>query len=148
MSERYYVCDKENKELVYGYIDYHELNKGFTFKPQNKVPYDGVEVSDLVLVKPSLIKKVLKKKTKKKLDAYFVYLLSILNDDEEEGEGQLIIILDDIERYKNLIINKYSKFLGKTYITNLLKKVNVIEKNFKERLDELVETKNHHRGSR
>lgn len=67
MSERYYVCDKDNKDLIYGYLDFHELEKGFKFKPQNKISYDGVEISNLVLVKPALIKKVLKKKTKKEI---------------------------------------------------------------------------------
>ncbi len=149
MSERYYVCDKDNKDnkdLIYGYLDFHELEKGFKFKPQNKISYDGVEISNLVLVKPALIKKVLKKKTKKKLDAYIAYLMAMLNDSDDDDEGSLALIIDDIDRYKNMIINKYSKFLDKAYIRSLLKKVTVIEKNFQDKLDELVEEKTHYRS--
>ena len=111
MNERYYICDKKHKDVIYGYLDYHEL-KGFTFTPQNKVPYDGIEVSELVLVKPKFIKNVLKKKTKKKLNEYFAYLLSVLDDDDDD-DTHLSLVIDDVERYKNLIINKYSKFLDK-----------------------------------
>ena len=56
MNERYYICDKDNNEIVYGYIDYNRLHC-FKIKPGNNIPYEGVEVSRLVLVEPYLIEK-------------------------------------------------------------------------------------------
>lgn len=72
--------------------------------------------------------------------------MAMLNDSDDDDEGSLALIIDDIDRYKNMIINKYSKFLDKAYIRSLLKKVTVIEKNFQDKLDELVEEKTHYRS--
>ena len=136
MNERYYICDKDNNEIVYGYIDYNRLH-GFKIRPQNNVPYDGVEVSRLVLVEPNLIKKVLKRKIKHKLDAYLVFLFSVIDDDDEDPDT-LELVIDDVSRYKSIIMNKYSKFLDKKYIKGLLKKVGMVELELKSKLEELT----------
>ncbi len=136
MDERYYICDKDNNEIVYGYIDYNRLH-GFKIRPQNNVPYDGVEVSRLVLVEPSLIKKVLTKNIKHKLDAYLVFLFSVIDDDDEDPDT-LELVIDDVSRYKSIIMNKYSKFLDKKYIKGLLKKVGMVELELKNKLEELT----------
>ncbi len=135
MDERYYICDKDNNEIVYGYIDYSHLH-GFKIKPGNNVPYEGVEVGRLVLVKPSLIENVLKRKIKHKLDAYLAFLFTVIDDDEDPDALELVI--DDVTRYKNIIMNKYSKFLDKKYIKRLLKKVGMVELELNNKLDELI----------
>ena len=136
MDERYYICDKDNNEIVYGYIDYNRLH-AFKIKPQNNVPYEGVEVSRLVLVEPSLIENVLKRKTKHKLDAYLSFLFSVIDDDDDDPDD-LELVIDDVTRYKNIIMNKYSKFLDKKYIKQLLKKVGMVELELKNKLEELT----------
>lgn len=136
MDERYYICNKENNEIVYGYIDYNRLH-GFKIKPQNNVSYEGVEVSHLVLVEPSLIENVLKRKIKHKLDAYLSFLFSVIDDDDDDSET-LELVIDDVTRYKNIIMNKYSKFLDKKYISKLLKKVGMVELELKSKLEELT----------
>lgn len=137
MNKRYYICDKDNNEIVYGYIDYDKLT-GFKVKPQNKVPYEGVEVSRLTLVEPELIQKVLRRKTKKQLNIYLQFLMTTLEDDSDDDE-HLSLVINDIERYRNIIVNKYSKFLDKKYITNLLKNVDYIKQGLIDKLNELVE---------
>ncbi len=136
MDERYYICDKDNNEIVYGYIDYSHLH-GFKIKPGNNVPYEGVEVGRLVLVKPSLIENVLKRKIKHKLDAYLTFLFTVI-DDEDEDPDALELVIDDVTRYKNIIMNKYSKFLDKKYIKRLLKKVGMVELELNNKLEELT----------
>lgn len=136
MNERYYICDKDNTEIVYGHIDYNKLS-GFKIKPQNKIPYEGVEVSRLILVEPELIAKVLKRKIKHKLDAYLAFLFSVIEDDDDDPED-LELVIDDVIRYKNIIINKYSKFLDKKYIKGLLRKVGTVERELQIKLNELV----------
>lgn len=135
MDERYYICNKENNEIVYGYIDYNRLH-GFKIKPQNNVPYEGVEVSHLILVKPDFITNVLKRKTKHKLDAYLNFLFTVIDDDDDDSES-LELVIDDVTRYKNIIMNKYSKFLDKRYIKQLLRKVGMVELELKSKLEQL-----------
>ncbi len=135
MDERYYICDKDNNEIVYGYIDYNRLH-GFKIRPGNNVPYEGVEVSRLVLIEPVLIENVLKRKIKHKLDTYLAYLFSVIDDDDDPENLDLVI--DDVTRYKNIIINKYAKFLDKKYIKQLLKKVGAVELELKNKLEQLT----------
>lgn len=135
MKKRYYIVDRENNEIIHGYIDYHQI-KGFDIKPHNTVEYDGIQVGHMTLVEPELIERVLKRKTKRKLSTYLNFLLSLVDDDDTDPDG-LQLVIDDVERYKNIIINKYSKFLDKRYIKSLLKKVGVVENELKTKLKEL-----------
>ncbi len=135
MSKRYYIVDKDNTEIVHGYIDYEQI-KGFNIKPQNTIPYDGIEVSHLTLVEPELIEKVLKRKTKRKLNAYLNFLLTVIDDEDTDGDA-LELVIEDTIRYKSIIINKYAKFLDKKYINTLIKKVNLVEKELKNQLKEI-----------
>ena len=138
MNKKNYKIDKNKKEIINGYIDYNQID-GFNIKPQNNVKYDGVKVGHLTLVEPTLIEKVLKRKTKRKLNAYLNFLINAADEDDDDSEA-LQLVIDDIERYKNIIINKYSKFLDKRYIKSLLKKVNMVEKELKAKLKELILT--------
>ncbi|MBR3198512.1 MAG: hypothetical protein IKG27_00695 [Bacilli bacterium] len=135
MSKRYYIVDKHNTEIIHGYIDYDQI-KGFGIKPQNKVPYEGIEVGHLTLVEPELIEKVLKRKTKIKLNAYLNFLLTVIDDDDTDGDA-LELVIEDTNRYKSIIINKYAKFLDKKYINTLVKKVNLVERELKNKLKEI-----------
>ncbi len=127
-----YVCEKENKDMVSCDLDFTEIN-GFKVRPRNKVKYDGIEVSRLTVVSPSLIENVLKRKTKMKLNAYLEFLFNSLEDDDTTS-GDLGLILDDTKRYKAIIINKYSKFLDVNYIRELLLRVTFVEEELKLRI--------------
>ena len=56
---------KNNGEITF--INYNEMN-GYRITPKNTVKYPGIEVNSLLLVKPSFIEKVLKRKNKIKLN--------------------------------------------------------------------------------
>ena len=135
MNKRYYIACKENKEIIYGYIDYQNIH-GFDIKPQNNVSYAGIEVGHLTLVEPELIKRVLKRKIKRKLNIYLNFLMNIVDDDDSDPDN-LALVMDDLERYKMIIINKYSKFLDKGYLRTLLKKVGFVERELDMRIRQL-----------
>ena len=59
LMSKYYICDKENNEIVYGYLNYNKVD-GFRIKPRNNLEYVGMEVVRLILVGPTSMKKVLK----------------------------------------------------------------------------------------
>ncbi len=128
-----YICDKENNEKIQGYLDFNQID-GFKIKPRNKVKYDGIEVSKMTLVEPSLIEMVLKKKTKRKLNAYLKFLITAFDDDTSSGD--LALVLDDTKRYKAIIVNKYAKFLDAKYIRDLLLRVKFVEDEIKMRMHE------------
>lgn len=123
------VKNKETNELVY--IDYTK-NNGYGFTPKNHVKYEGIKVDKLILIKPTFVEKVLKKKIKKKLDLYLRYMIHLLEDDDSsESSSQLGSALNEISRYRSIIINNYQAFLGAKYIELLMQKFALLEHEIK-----------------
>lgn len=135
--ENTYTIVKEayNGEKVY--IDYSKLN-GFKFTPKNSIKYKGIKVNTLLVIKPSFIEKLLKKKVKRKLDFYLNYIISLMDNDEEDGTG-LSEAYNDLKRYKSIVEYKYRKYLDQKYINLLLKKIDILEHELKMKMIYLQE---------
>lgn len=103
---------------------------GYEVKPRNKVK-EISKVNSVLIVNPSFIDKVLKKKIKRKLDFYLQYIINVLDDDETSGDTDLKLALNDVAHYKSVIEYKYSKYLDQKYINLLLKKLNLLEHELK-----------------
>jgi len=106
---------------------------GYHIKPRNKIEYDGITVSSMVIFKVDLIKVLLKKKIKKKLDGYLNFLISVL-DEEDTDPGHLMFALNDLDRYRRLVINNYQKYLEKKYIKILNDKFDLLEQELRSKI--------------
>ena len=123
-----YMIAKSNYNGEIVFINYDKLD-GYKINPKNiKTP--GISVKSLIIVKPSFIEKVLKRKLQKKLEYYLKYLIDINDDDSTDFREAL----DDIERFKGIIKSKYQKYLDDKYINLLLKKITLIQKEIKEKV--------------
>lgn len=109
---------------------------GFEVKPKNQIPYDGIQVNSLLMVKPAFVEKVLKKKNKRKIEHYLNYIIELLDneDDSEEAPSNLSEALNDLARYKDIIKYKYCKYLDDKYIELLLRKIDLLEHQLKAKL--------------
>lgn len=125
-----YIVSKINNNGEITFINYNKLD-GFKVIPKNKIEYPGIEVNSMLIVKPSFIEKMLKRKNKIKLNYYLNY---IIEQSEDEGSGNLRQALDNIERYKEIIEYKYRKYLDDRYINLLNKKVDLLERKIKTKL--------------
>ncbi len=106
--------------------------KGYKTTPKNSINYGGIKVDEMIIINPSFIDKILKKKTKKKLEIYLEYLMSLL---EEEGTGEeLKIVLNDLARYKSIVKNNYRIYLEKKYFALLMKKIEMLEEELSARI--------------
>ena len=123
-EQHYYVCKKGNDRQIL-YIDYDKL-KGFGFSPRNSVK-DGIIVNKMVIVKPSMIEKVLRRKIKRKLDLYLKLIVKFIESDDSSSDDTLREALNDLSRYKNIIEYKYKKYLDEKYLKILLKKIALLE---------------------
>ena len=124
-EQHYYVCKKgEDRQLIY--LDYDKL-KGFGFSPQNNVKYDGIVVNKMVIIKPSMIEKVLKRKIKRKLDLYLKLIIRFIESEDSDNGESLREALNDLSRYKNIIMHKYMKYLDEKYLKLLSKKISLLE---------------------
>lgn len=106
---------------------------GFEFTPKHTSEYMDMEVNKMVVINPSFIEKVLKKKIKRKLDLYLQFIVSVI-DDEDTDPSNLRYVLDDLERYRRTIINKYQRYLDEKYINLLLKKIELLNNEIKTKL--------------
>lgn len=132
VNTRRYLLNKDSKTKKLIVLDDTKL-KGFEFNPKNSSDYIGVNVNKMVVIKPSFVEKVLKKKVKRKLDLYLQFIVSIL-DDEDTDPTNLRIVLDDVERYRRTIINKYQLYLDEKYVNLLLKKIDLLSHEIKMKL--------------
>lgn len=133
MSEKHYYIYKkgDNREIVY--LDYNKL-KGFGFMPKNNVKYDGIIVNKMVIIKPSMIEKVLKRKIKRKLDLYLKLIINFIDSEDGSDSEALREALNDLSRYKNIVEYKYRKYLDERYLKILLKKIAILEYELNSRL--------------
>lgn len=150
-KERYYL-EKKNNNCKATLLE-RNMN-GFRVNPKNQIPYEGIQVNQMTVIKPSFIEKVVKKKIKRRLDSYMQYMIMVLekSSDEEDGAG-IDIALNDLERLKRMIKNKYQMYLEEKYVALLMKKIALLERELKikkyyfEQLDlEKEETKSKGRG--
>ncbi len=127
----YYLVRNEynNHDAI---IDNRKL-RGFQVTPKNQVKYDGVQVNHMTVIKPAFIEKVLKRKIKRRLDLYLQYIIRLLDDTENHSGGNdgIRIALNDLDRYKSIIRNKYRMYLDEKYIELLLKKIVLLERELK-----------------
>lgn len=132
MKKKSYMIAKSNYEGELIFVNYEKLD-GFKVTPKNKISYPGIKVNSLIIVKPSFIEKILKKKVKRKLEYYLQYIISIIDDESQDDTG-LRSALNDLSRYREVVEYKYRKFLDDKYINLLLKKISLLEREIKSKL--------------
>lgn len=125
MKSEQFILIKSHKAKNNIYIDYKNM-AGFKVKPKNGQKYGGVEVNEMLIIKPDFIDLILKRKIGKKLENYINYLIEILDDDDADG-SKLAQTLNDIDRYRTTINNTYKKYLDEKYLNILLRKLKLVE---------------------
>lgn len=128
-----YLLVKDNFERAIASIDYTKLD-GFKFSPKNQVEYDGIMVNEMVLMNPSFIENVLKRKTKKKLELYLRFIISLIDNESNASSDDLRQALDGLVRYKGIVENKYRRYLDERYMNVLLKKIDLLEQELKTKI--------------
>ena len=126
-----YLVSKEkyNGEIVY--VNYDKL-RGYKFTPKNNFPYDGIKVNEMIIIKPSFVEKVIKRKIKNRLDFYLKLIIENLDGADDSDDTRKALV--DLERYKKVINERYSIYLDDKYMELLNKKMDVIERELKNNL--------------
>lgn len=130
MKNKSYTVIKTNYQ---GEITLELLEKinGYKVKPKNSFEYKNIKVNSMVIIKPSFIEKILKKKIKRKLEFYLNYIINLV---DEEDDGDYRKSLDELERFKETVEYKYRKFLDDKFINLLYKKIALIEHEIKVKI--------------
>lgn len=127
----YYVSkNKDKKEIVCFEI---ENVVGYELKPKVKNK-DGIQVSKIVIVNPEFSEKIIRKKIDKKITYLLDQLKIIDQDDSGDNEGDIRRSLMDAEKLRLQILNKYIKYLGHTYGSLTMKKIQLITEQLRYKL--------------
>ena len=138
MAEKHYYINKNNSNKEIIYLDFDKL-KGINFSPKNKIKYDGIVVNKMVIIKPSMIEKILKRKIRKKLDLYLKLIIRFIESEDSDNGETLREALNDLTRYKNIIMHKYMKYLDEKYLKLLSKKISLLEYEINSKLVNIYE---------
>ena len=130
--------DKNTKETIY--IEYKNID-GYKIKPKTKKE-DAIEVTKIVFASPTLAEKIIKKKIDKKI-AYLLNILDSLDEDNSDSGDVIRNSLVEAERLKLMIISTYVKYLGNTYQSLTLKKIQIIINELRLKLYMLKDSNNY-----
>ena len=124
-----YIIDNnnENTKLVY----YNVNMTGLDITPKNEVSGFNIKAKKVILVDSALQDSFIKTRINRKLDKIIKFMLRILNDDETTDDDTGMV-LDEINRLKGIIINKYRKFMVESEYKSILTKLILIEEEFKK----------------
>ncbi len=134
MQTKQYVIQKEQKAAEKITFSHKQMD-GFKVTPHNQIPHPGISVNSMLIVKPSLIEKLLKKKNQRKLDYYLQYIIALIDSNEgAEDDSTFRTALNDLTRYREIVEYKYRKYLDDKYINLLLKKIALLEHEIKSKI--------------
>ena len=123
LDKRSYSVSRNENACESVYFEYDKID-GYKVTPKVKKK-DSIEVSKIVFVNDMMSEKIIRKKVDKKIN-YLLEQLKLIENDSNPDEGGIKRSLMDAEKLKLQIINNYVKYLGNTYQSLTLKKIQII----------------------
>lgn len=128
-----FIVTKEQISGAITYLEYENIN-GVSFSPKNKkIDSDMINVSKVVVINPSLIEKLIDKKCNKQLERIIKLLTTLYNDTDGDGDTNLGFVLNEIEKFRQLIDSKYKEYMKAEKYKTLKKKLDIIDQEVKLR---------------
>ena len=133
MLDKKYLVVKNKDDKAITYFEYDKID-GYDISPKKDTKImDAINVNKVVIINPTLASKV----AKKKIDIKFRKLVGLLNiifeSDDETGDA-LKKGLDEVEKLKSELYNKYKKHLEESEFDTMEKKIGLLEHELKIRL--------------
>ncbi len=121
-----YVLVKEN---LFKKIISYEFDESFDITKKK----DKERIGIIKFYDDKIISRVIQRSIDNRFKKLLELIASLEETDEDPSEG-LIFCLDEAAKFKREMINKYDKFLKKTQIEFINKKIELIEKEVKNKL--------------
>jgi len=124
---------KDSKKLMY----YNVKVDGLEVNPVNNVENQAIKVGEITIVDDKLQETYIKKRLNRKMDKIIRFMLRILND-EDTTEDDTGMALDELNRLKGIVMNKYRKYMKDAEYKSILTKLILIEEEFKKSYREKI----------
>jgi len=133
----YKVKNNIHKGKITNDIDFINLD-GFVMPSRKKYFMIKLEkITGIKIVQNDLIGSIVSKTVSKKYKKLVKEITELLVDDDE-SEGSMNEVLNRINKFRNEIKNKYLSYLGKDELQKMNKKLRILEKEAKSRLEEMI----------
>ena len=130
-----YVIDRESNSSKLA--NYNVKMTGLNVKPKNGITDAAIKAKNVILIDPDLIYSYIKQRINKKMDQIIDFMLHILNDDNS-SDSDTGLVMDEINKLKGIIINKYREYLTemeyRTFLTKIFMLQDEFEKNYNSKL--------------
>ena len=130
MSElRYLVVKEKNKKEVM-YFEYDHLSGlNMSTKSKNIKLKDAININKMIIINPSFVRKVIDKKFNLKIKKLIDLIALIYNSDDNDDNpaGNLMQALNEIEKFKRQLFNRYLQYMSKEQINLYEKKIKILE---------------------
>ncbi len=104
---------------------------GFSMNPKNNAKRtDVISVKNLKIVESSLEENLIKMKIDRKIQQLLILMMKVLDTTSSDDD---ILVLDEIDRIKGMVLNEYVKVLGGDYKKQIIKKLDYILKEFNQK---------------
>jgi len=123
-----YVIEHKGEEKK---LTYHNVKiVGLSVTPKNNVKDLTIKADKIILIDPNLCETYIRIRINKKIDKVIKFMIKILND-EDTTDGDAGLVLDEVNKLKGIIINKYKEYMLESEYKTLLTKLILIEEEFK-----------------
>ena len=117
------------KKSIYKEIETYEFNESYKVSKKN----DDKRIGVIKFYDDKIISKVIQRSIDNRFKKLLELLSKLEESDEDPSEG-FMICLDEVSKFKSEVINKYNKFLKKNQVDLANKKLELIEKEIKNKL--------------
>lgn len=117
------------KKSIYKKVVSYEFNESFTMSKRK----DDKRIGVIKFYDEKIINQVIQRSIDNRFRKLLELISSIDEGDEDPSEG-LLICLNEIDKFKKELINKYNKFLKKSQIELINKKLELTEKEIKTKI--------------
>ncbi len=127
MQNNHYLIVKEKNKKEIAYFEYDKLD-GFNMTSKNKniKLKDAINVNKMVIVNPSMVEKLIDKKINIRMRKLVNLIVNIYDSDDDPGSS-MMQALNEIEKFKREMINKYLNYMNKKQLSNLEDKIRMLE---------------------
>lgn len=136
MKNYYLYRDSKSGEIVF--LEFDKIN-GYNITPKTKIE-DAIKVDKIVFVNSGFSKKIIKKKIDIKI-RHLLREITLLDEEGGNDEDGVRRSLMEAERLKLNILNNYVKYLGHTYESLSLRKLQIIINQLRIRLYNMISEK-------
>lgn len=137
---RKFVVKKDAKTDAVIYMEY-DKRKGFKVKPKHNIEFENmINVNEMVIINPGLIKKLIDKKCNKHYERILKMLKVIYEDDDGDDDTPYMLAITEMQRLRDLIYTKYKEYMEEEELKTILKKLELLEQETEERRRFIIES--------